>query len=182
MASPDDLISISKASERTDLPESTIRYYDREFADFLSIQRGSNNERLFTDQNLEDLEYIRYLIKRENLSVEEVKDRLSREIEYQNREEDDTDSKQTEESTSEADPSDPNRTPESPRIDFKQLRDELVKSLDVINENMIDKTDDLQESLTILEERIDTIQENQEEIRELLDLNLQRYNQIVKNL
>ncbi len=78
-------LSISQASDKTGLPESTIRYYDQEFGGFLNIARGDNNQRLFTEKNLEDLEYIRYLIKREELSVDEVYQRLEREEKFDDR-------------------------------------------------------------------------------------------------
>lgn len=147
----EDYLSIGQASERTDLPESTIRYYDREFSDYLSIPRGDNNERLFDDESLEDLEYIRYLIKRENLSIEEVKERLSKEVHYKE---------------SKSRPEDNGQPDEQ----------------DIASPESTDETDELVEAINKLEERLDTVEQNQQKILELLDLNLQRYNQLVEDM
>lgn len=152
--SDEELLSIGQASERTDLPESTIRYYDREFSDYLSIPRGDNNERLFDDESLEDLEYIRYLIKRENLSIEEVKERLSKEVHY----------KETKEGNG-RDEHDSQKTPSTASTDGDSPPD-----------------DELLDAIRTLESRLETVEQNQQKILELLDLNLQRYNKLVEDL
>lgn len=152
MSEDDKHLSIGQASERTDLPESTIRYYDREFSEYLSIPRGDNNERLFDEESLEDLEYIRYLIKRENLSIEDVKERLDKEVRYKQAERTNGDEPQ-EQSTPAGDSGASNPDAES-----------------------------LAEAVASLESRLETVEENQEKILELLDLNLQRYNKLVEDL
>lgn len=152
------MFSVGEASERTGLPESTIRYYDREFSDYLQIPRGSNNQRLFDDGHLQDLEYIRYLIKREELSIEEVRERLKREQDYR------PDSDATEEQPSDAEAS---STPR-PESDASGGPSPGVKKL--------------AEQLNRIENRLDALEERQQTIKELLDLNLQRYNQLVDDL
>jgi DNA-binding transcriptional MerR regulator len=162
----DDLLSIGQASEEINLPESTIRYYDKEFSDFLDIPRGKNNQRLFSDSNLKDLEYIRYLIKREEMSIEEVRERLEREENYsQSAEENDArfqDQPKASESTKEG------------------TRKE--KSVSASDDSLDSRIEELLGRLDDLEERMITLRENQEKIMELLDLNLQRYNQMVEDL
>jgi DNA-binding transcriptional MerR regulator len=159
MSSPEkEMFSVGEASERTGLPESTIRYYDREFSDYLQIPRGNNNQRLFDDGHLQDLEYIRYLIKREELSIEEVRERLKREQDYR------PDSDATEEVASDAEASSTTR-PESeasagPSPGVKKLAEQLNR----------------------IEDRLDALEERQQTIKKLLDLNLQRYNQLVDDL
>ncbi|MFB6345837.1 MAG: helix-turn-helix domain-containing protein [bacterium] len=157
-----DLLSIGEASDRIDLPESTIRYYDREFSEYLTIPRGDNNERLFDDESLEDLKYVRYLIKRENLSIADVKERLENEVEYRR-----TDSMDTSESNGDGGSTTPTTT---------QRTDTSVERSD---EESIKQ---LTRAIKELQNRIETIEENQQKILELLDLNLQRYNKLVEDL
>ncbi len=155
--SEEEMFSVGEASERTGLPESTIRYYDREFTDYLQIPRGTNNQRLFDEDHIQDLEYIRYLIKREELSIEEVRERLDREQNYREKSEgnpsSDSDSNPTE--SSERDSSDKTDTSEGVRK--------------------------LAEQLNRIETRLDQLEEHQQTIKELLDLNLQRYNKLVED-
>lgn len=160
----DETVSISKASEIIGLPESTIRYYDREFSDYLSIPRGNNNQRLFKEKHLDDLEYIRYLIKRENMSVKEVRERLAREMSFQ------------EKSTS--------LEQETVQDSIPTLTDE-----DQLNKNESDTSRSLREILKRIDKlenkskelhkRLGELLARQEKIQKLLDLNLQRYNKII---
>ncbi|MGM0381535.1 MAG: MerR family transcriptional regulator [bacterium] len=147
----EETLSISQVSEKTGLPESTIRYYDREFGKFLNIARGSNNQRLFSDKNIEDLEYVRYLIKREELSVEEVKTRLEREKKFARR-------------SGGAVGDEPDQSSES------QTNQENIP------------TEKLEKMLEKFDRRLNKLEEQQEEIRRLLDMNLQRYNKLVDHL
>lgn len=148
--------SIGEASERTGLPESTIRFYDREFEEYLGIQRNENNQRTFTDENLKDLEYIRYLIKREDMSVDEVAERLERERELKTRHKQvsNTGENSGEEST------ELTETVEQLRAEIRELRT-------VIHEQ---------------HESIEHLEKEQNNIAELLDMNLQRYNELVEHL
>lgn len=149
-------LRISEASDRINLPESTIRYYDREFGEFLDIQRGENNQRLFDQENLEDLTYIRYLIKRENLSVEDVKKRLKNEQSFA--------------SAPDASP------PEGPSAGA------LEEELDGLRESLSSKLERVQKRMETLLDRLERLEERQEKIHELLDMNIKRYNQIVEEL
>lgn len=151
--------TIGEASERTGLPESTIRFYDREFSDYLSIGRGDNNQRQFSEANLEDLEYIRYLIKREDLSVEEVSERLEREQDFKNRQDN---LEGEDESTS------------APPDQVDELRDSV--------DNLKQEISQLRSLLTDQGEAIDSVREDQEDILKLLDMNLQRYNKLVDEM
>jgi DNA-binding transcriptional MerR regulator len=161
-----DLLSIGQASEQINLPESTIRYYDKEFSDFLDIPRGKNNQRLFADSNLKDLEYIRYLIKREEMSIEEVRERLKREEDYSSSSvQNDTELKDVNDAAEET----------QEEVTKEESTSEQVDS----NESQVDE---LLRRFEDLDEQINTLRENQEKIMELLDLNLQRYNQMVEDL
>lgn len=69
--------SISEVAQETSIPESTLRYYDSEFGDFLDIKRDSANRRMFDDIGIRQILYIRRLLKKDGLSVKQVKDRLA---------------------------------------------------------------------------------------------------------
>lgn len=155
--SENEMFSVGEASEKTGLPESTIRYYDREFSDYLRIPRGSNNQRLFAEDHIQDLEYIRYLIKREELSIEEVRQRLDREQNYR----------------------DDEPTSEKEAGSTKSASDEQSSETSSDSSVGVQK---LAEQLNRIESRLDELEERQQTMKELLDLNLQRYNKIVEDL
>lgn len=68
--------SISEVAQETGIPESTLRYYDSEFSDFLDIKRDSANRREFDEKDVRQILYIRRLLKKDGLTVKQVKDRL----------------------------------------------------------------------------------------------------------
>jgi len=148
MSDEETLYSIGEASEQTDLPESTIRFYHREFSDYLSIDRGDNNQRLFTDDNLKDLEYIRFLIKRED---------------FRSKDQD----RQTNESEKESTDSNGSESVENLRDKIEQLQEDMNEFREMIDQ----QRNEMQQ-----------IREDQENILKLLDMNLQRYNELVDNL
>lgn len=156
----EEMLSIGEASQRIDLPESTIRYYDKEFSDYLSIPRGKNNQRLFDEENLQDLEYVRYLIKREELSIEEVRNRLHREKDYR----DSSPSEDSDDPAARSARDDQDRQEASPDSPSAETLQEIVQRLDDIDA------------------RLDNLENRQDRIEELLDLNLQRYNKLVEDL
>lgn len=69
--------SISEVAQETGIAESALRYYDSEFGDFLDIKRDSANRRSFDEQDVRQILYIRRLLKKDGLSVKQVKDRLA---------------------------------------------------------------------------------------------------------
>lgn len=156
MSSEDRTFTVGEASQKIDLPESTIRYYDREFSDYLSIERGKNNQRLITEENLKDLEYIRYLLKRENLTVSEVKEKFDNEAEI--REE-----KEAVDSSSE-----PAVEPEPETAVPEAMLEETREQIAGLNSR-----------LESIEKQLSELREEQETLHELLDMNLERYNQLV---
>ncbi|GEM_PF-5132048 len=159
--------TIGEASDETGLPESTIRYYDQEFCDYLSIERGKNNQRIFNEENLKDLEYIRYLLKREGYTVEEVKQKFASENEFKKRriEQQDADGSIESEETDHPAP-DP--------VEIEQYRQELA--------DLNDQMTNLTQRLDAIETHIRSLQEQGETIRKLLDMNLERYNKLVQQI
>lgn len=159
-----EMLSIGEASQRIDLPESTIRYYDKEFGNYLSIPRGKNNQRLFEEDHLQDLEYIRYLIKREELSVEEVRSRLNREADYRD---------------SGSSPEEPGNS--SPDDSGEETATEPSPS-SVTDSEVTEKLKTLLDRLDGIDARLDELEERQANVEELLDMNLRRYNKLVEDL
>lgn len=54
-----------------------IRYYCREFEEFIGIEHNPGEHRTFTDREIKYLRYIIYLLKDKNLSVKQAKEFLS---------------------------------------------------------------------------------------------------------
>lgn len=54
-----------------------IRYYCREFEEFIGIDHSPGEHRIFTDKEIKYLRYIIYLLKDKNLSVKQAKEFLS---------------------------------------------------------------------------------------------------------
>ena len=71
------LKSISEVAQETSIPESTLRYYDSEFSDSLDIKRDPANRRMFDQNDIRQIMYIRRLLKKDKLTVKQVKDRLA---------------------------------------------------------------------------------------------------------
>ncbi len=159
--------TIGEASDETGLPESTIRYYDQEFSDYLSIERGKNNQRIFTEENLKDLEYIRYLLKREGLTVAEVREKFAGENEFKEQRQ------EQENIETEAEASAPDREDDE-HVGQEQLRREVAD----LTQQMTNLTD----RLDAIETHVRSLQEQGENIRKLLDMNLERYNKLVEQI
>ena len=69
--------SISDVARETQIPETTLRYYDKEFEEYLDIKRDSANRRLFDERAVKQLLYIRRLLQKDGMSLKQVKDRLA---------------------------------------------------------------------------------------------------------
>lgn len=68
-----------EVSERMDEPSSTIRFWADQFEKFLNIERTGKKgtRRQFGEEDIKKLEYIKHLLKEENLSIKQVKDFLT---------------------------------------------------------------------------------------------------------
>lgn len=55
--------------------ESTIRYWCDEFKEFLEIKRSGRN-RMFTDKNISEIQFIKRLLRESNFTVRQVKEYL----------------------------------------------------------------------------------------------------------
>lgn len=68
-----------QVAEKIGEPDSTIRYWCDEFDEFLKIKKTgpTGTRRQFTKIDIKRIEYIKYLLKDENLSIKQVKEFLS---------------------------------------------------------------------------------------------------------
>lgn len=71
--------STGQVAKMLEEADSTIRYWSDEFEDFLKIRKtgASGRVRRFTMTDIKKIEYIRNLLKDENLSIQQVKEYLS---------------------------------------------------------------------------------------------------------
>jgi DNA-binding transcriptional MerR regulator len=68
--------SIGDVSEMLQLPISTIRFYQNEFATYLNIPKTSGGHRRFRPEDIEKLKYIHSLIHEQKRALKEVKSLL----------------------------------------------------------------------------------------------------------
>ncbi|MHB8171017.1 MAG: MerR family transcriptional regulator [Thermincolia bacterium] len=70
------VFTTSEIAVRSDLPESTVRYYAQEFENYIQVPRSKAGYRKFTDAHYQKLLHIKKLIKEEGLSIKQVHQRL----------------------------------------------------------------------------------------------------------
>lgn len=66
---------IKEASEIIGVPQSTLRYWEKEFPE-ISPRRSGSNQRYYTPQDLETLEIINYLLRTKGMKIEAAKEHL----------------------------------------------------------------------------------------------------------
>lgn len=66
----------SQVAEQLGIESSAVRYYCDCFSDFIKVKRSGRN-RKFTDKNIEQLKFIKKLLKEDNLTIEQAKEFLS---------------------------------------------------------------------------------------------------------
>ncbi len=172
---------IAEISEKLKLPDTTVRYYEQQFAEFLEVRRSSGNRRLFTESDLRLLTEVVRLKRKERMSLGSIRDYLR---------------SRTVVAVAGVDPEEPREVvrpkPEQPptmvaaeqiapqetvvladtgnlatKQDIAQLREEIDKCLKV------------QLATTEVLKRIGRINS---EVKQLLDMNLLRYNELSKKL
>jgi DNA-binding transcriptional MerR regulator len=70
-------LSIGDVSRITGLPAHTIRYWEKEFAEFLAPNRTPGMQRRYGERDIEIIEEIRHLLKVEGFSIAGAKRQLS---------------------------------------------------------------------------------------------------------
>lgn len=66
---------IGDVAEMLDLPQSTIRFWEKEF-NHLKPKRNHGNTRLYTPADIEKLRIVKYLIKDKGLTIDGARDHL----------------------------------------------------------------------------------------------------------
>lgn len=66
----------SQVAEQLGIESSAVRYYCDCFSDFIKVKRSGRN-RKFTDKNIEQLKFIKKLLKEDNLTIEQAKEFLT---------------------------------------------------------------------------------------------------------
>ncbi len=69
-------LSIGDVSKITGLPAHTIRYWEKEFTDFLTPNRTPGQQRRYDERDIEIIEEIRHLLKVEGFSIAGAKRQL----------------------------------------------------------------------------------------------------------
>lgn len=69
-------LSIGDVAKITGLPAHTIRYWEKEFIDFLTPNRTPGQQRRYDERDIESIEEIRHLLKVEGFSIAGAKRQL----------------------------------------------------------------------------------------------------------
>ncbi len=77
MEEREEFFTISQLEQATELPASTLRYYENEFPSYLRIRKTSGGHRRYTRENVDRFLYLKRLIHEKGLSIREVKRSLA---------------------------------------------------------------------------------------------------------
>ncbi len=69
----DPLYGIGDVSKICDIPTHTIRFWEKEFCDFLSVSRTIGKQRRYTDADIAQIENIKKLLYVERYSIQGAK-------------------------------------------------------------------------------------------------------------
>lgn len=70
------LFSIGQVHAITGIPKPTIRYWEKEFEDYLEPLRTTGNQRRYDDKSIADLEKINYLVKVQGYTLDGARRKL----------------------------------------------------------------------------------------------------------
>ena len=71
-----NLYSISQVNALTGVPKPTLRFWEKEFKEFLEPQRTQGNQRRFNVDDVEKVKQINRLVKVEGMTLEGAKRKL----------------------------------------------------------------------------------------------------------
>jgi DNA-binding transcriptional MerR regulator len=77
MDEKEEQITISELQELTNLPVSTLRFYESEFPLYLRIHKTSGGHRRYSSENVQKFLHLKHLIHEKGMSIREVKRSLS---------------------------------------------------------------------------------------------------------
>lgn len=70
------LFSISQVHALTGVPKPTLRFWEKEFKDFLEPLRTAGNQRRYDEKAIENVKKINYLVKVEGYTLEGARKKL----------------------------------------------------------------------------------------------------------
>ncbi len=70
------LFSIGQVNAITGIPKPTIRYWEKEFGDFLEPLRTTGNQRRYDERSIADLEKVNYLVKVQGYTIDGARRKL----------------------------------------------------------------------------------------------------------
>ena len=70
------MFSIGQVNAITGIPKPTIRYWEKEFKDFLDPARTTGNQRRYDDRSIADLERVNYLVKVQGYTIDGARRKL----------------------------------------------------------------------------------------------------------
>lgn len=160
--------NISEVCRKLKVQESTLRYYEKEFDNYLVIRRSAGGRRQYTDTNIEQFKLLIRILKQEKLSIAEAKERLNEMI-TKNR--------------VEVTPKPP--APPMPEIDGPG-HDELKENFDYATKSdvaeIMQRLNDCIALQQQVMEYVGRVGNSTRDLKHLLDMNLQRYNIISAKL
>jgi len=71
-----NLYSISQVNALTGVPKPTLRFWEKEFKDFLEPLRTAGNQRRYDETSLDAIRQINHLVKVEGFTIEGAKKKL----------------------------------------------------------------------------------------------------------
>ncbi len=69
----EDLLTTSAAAEVMEVAASTLRYWEKEFGNYLNIKRDSRGYRQYCEEDLKKLKKIKELLYQQKLSIKQVR-------------------------------------------------------------------------------------------------------------
>ena len=70
------MFSIGQVNAITGIPKPTIRYWEKEFKDFLDPARTTGNQRRYDEKTIADLEKVNYLVKVQGYTIDGARRKL----------------------------------------------------------------------------------------------------------
>ncbi len=70
------MFSIGQVNAITGIPKPTIRYWEKEFKDFLDPARTTGNQRRYDERTIADLEKVNYLVKVQGYTIDGARRKL----------------------------------------------------------------------------------------------------------
>jgi len=163
--------TIAEICDKYKIPDSTVRHYEKEFADYLSPKKKVGKKRVFTDDDLKVFAEINRL-RRHNKSLAEIKEQ------FETRMRDDMPTDLISEDLEKLSTAFPK--PDAPPSMAPLVTPDTVSKADLEALNRkIDHNTKLQENIMDTVGKVGAICK---ELKGLLDLNLRRYNALSREL